>query len=211
MAIDLETIQNLPLQKKILLLIGVIIILIALLTYLVTIPTHEKYKGLKNQEEKLKVELTELKKVTSVLPKFRKEYQELEQKFTAALKELPEKREIPSLLMNISQLAQESGLQITLFQPQKENIIDFYEEIPVKLKLYGGFHDLAIFFDKLANLSRIVNIKDISIGEATIDKDKVKLHTSCTAITFRFVEEKVEATKGKKPKRKKVVKEEEKI
>ena len=210
MAVDFDTILKLPIQKKILFLAGIIVVLLVLLVYLFTIPQYNKYKDLQDKVEKLKSELEEQKKITSVLPKFRKESQELEQKFTAALKELPEKKEIPLLLMNISQLAQESGLQITLFQPQKEVLMDFYEEIPVKIKLYGGYHELAAFFDKVANLSRIVNIKDLTIGDVTLESDRVKLTSSCTAITFRFVEKGSDAAKVKKAK-KKVKKEEETI
>lgn len=210
MAVDFDTILKLPIQKKILFLAGIIIVLLVLLVYLFTIPQYNKYKDLQDKVEKLKSELEEQKKITSVLPKFRKESRELEQKFTAALKELPEKKEIPLLLMNISQLAQESGLQITLFQPQKEVLMDFYEEIPVKIKLYGGYHELAAFFDKVANLSRIVNIKDLTIGDVTLESDRVKLTSSCTAITFRFVEKGSDAAKVKKAK-KKVKKEEETI
>jgi len=209
-AVDFDTILKLPIQKKILFLAGIIVVLLVLLVYLFTIPQYNKYKDLQDKVEKLKSELEEQKKITSVLPKFRKESQELEQKFTAALKELPEKKEIPLLLMNISQLAQESGLQITLFQPQKEVLMDFYEEIPVKIKLYGGYHELAAFFDKVANLSRIVNIKDLTIGDVTLESDRVKLTSSCTAITFRFVEKGSDAAKVKKAK-KKVKKEEETI
>lgn len=208
MAIDLDTVLKLPNQKKILLLVGIIVATIVLLVYLLTLPQYNKYTDLKVQLEKLKSELNEQKKIISVLPKLRKESQELQQKFTAALKELPEKKEIPSLLMNISQLAQESGLQITLFQPQKEVAMDFYEEIPVKIKLYGGYHELAAFFDKVANLSRIVNIKYLTIGDVILEGDKVNLNSSCTAITFRFVEKGTEAAKVKKPK-KKIKKEEE--
>jgi type IV pilus assembly protein PilO len=201
-AIDIDTILKMPTQKKVLLLVGSIVVVVGLLVYLVTLPEYNKYTNLKNQVDKLKSDLGEQKKIISVLPKFRKESRELEQKFTAALKELPEKKEIPLLLMNISQLAQESGLQITLFQPQKEALMDFYEEIPVKVNLCGGYHNLAAFFDKVANLSRIVNIKYLTIGDVTLEGDKVNLNASCMAVTFRFVEKGTGAEQVKKPKKK---------
>ena len=89
--------------------------------------------------------------------------------------------------------------------------MDFYEEIPVKIKLSGGYHELALFFDKVANLSRIVNIKDLAISEANIYGDKVNLNSSCTAITFRFIEKSQEAPKAKKAKKVKKPVAEEKI
>lgn len=203
MAIDFDTILRLSKPKKILILAGIIAVFLALFVYLFYLPQYKKFTTLNAQLEKLKSELEAQKKVVADLPKFEKEARELEQKFILALKELPDKKEIPSLLTNISQLAQESGLQITLFQPQKEVTMDFYEEIPVKIRLYGGYHELASFFDKVANLSRIVNIKYLSMGETTFEGDRVKLGASCTAITFRFIEKAPEAAPGKKGKRKK--------
>jgi len=210
-AIDVDTILKLPTQKKILILAGIIGILAFLYFYLLYFPQYKKYTELQSEVQKLSSDFEEQKKIASTLPKFKREAQELEQLFNAALKELPDKKEIPSLLMNISQMAQESGLQITLFQPQKENVMDFYEEIPVKIKLSGGYHELALFFDKVANLSRIVNIKDLAISEANIYGDKVNLNSSCTAITFRFIEKSQEAPKAKKAKKVKKPVAEEKI
>lgn len=211
MAIDLDTILKLPKPKKILILAGIIGIFAFLYFYLFYFPQYTKYAGLQAKVQKLTSDLEEEKKVATTLPKFKKEAQELEQLFNTALKELPDKKEIPSLLMNISQMAQESGLQITLFQPQKENVMDFYEEIPVKIKLSGGYHELAMFFDKVANLSRIVNIKDLAISEANVDGDKVNLNSSCTATTFRFMEKSQEAPKAKKAKKVKKPVAEEKV
>jgi len=210
-AVDVDTILKLPKQKKILILAGIIGILVFLYFYLFYFPQYNKYTELQSQVQKLTSDFEEQKKIAVTLPKFKREAQELEQLFNAALKELPDKKEIPSLLMNISQMAQESGLQITLFQPQKENAMEFYEEIPVKIKLSGGYHELALFFDKVANLSRIVNIKDLTISDANIDRDKVNLNSSCTAVTFRFIEKSQEAPKAKKAKKVKKPVAEEKI
>ena len=49
----------------------------------------------------------------------------------------------------------------------------------------GSYHNVALFFDKLARLSRIVNIENIKMTTA---KGGNTLTTSCTAITYRFIE-----------------------
>jgi type IV pilus assembly protein PilO len=56
-----------------------------------------------------------------------------------------------------------------------------------------------LFFDKVARLSRIVNIRDIKISGAkgkAKTSDSSKLTTSCTAVTYKFVEP---VSKKKKP------------
>jgi type IV pilus assembly protein PilO len=104
------------------------------------------------------------------------------------MRALPEKEEIPSLLTNISKSGHEIGLEFLLFEPKAENKKDFYSEIPVVMNLRGDYHNLAIFFDKVARLSRIVNINNITINRSKDGKDAKDLSTSCTAVTYKFVE-----------------------
>ena len=100
------------------------------------------------------------------------------------MKSLPEKEEISSLLTGVSQSGQQSGLDFLLFQPQADVNKNFYAEIPVSIRVRGGYHNVAQFFDKVANLSRIVNIRNIQIS-----RDKTgALTTSCEAVTYKFIE-----------------------
>ena len=85
---------------------------------------------------------------------------------------------------------------------------NFYAEIPVKLKLSGSYHDLGLFYDKVANFPRIVNISDIEIDKSKVKKAKVKsvenvLHASCTAKTYKFIEEQAGGKAKKNAKKKK--------
>jgi type IV pilus assembly protein PilO len=88
-----------------------------------------------------------------------------------------------------------------LFQPKSEVRKEFYAEIPVAMNVKGGYHDLALFFDKVARLSRIVNINNISMSRAGKTLD---LNASCTAVTYKFVEpaQKKSAKKKRKKRRK---------
>jgi type IV pilus assembly protein PilO len=119
------------------------------------------------------------------------------------MKALPEKKEIPTLLASVSRSGQDAGLEFLLFQPKNENNKDFYAEIPVAIEVTGSYHNVALFFDKVARLSRIVNIDNINL---TAQKAKeagkgLSLKTSCTAITYRFIESEGKKKKGKKKKK----------
>lgn len=73
---------------------------------------------------------------------------------------------------------------------------DYYEEIPVKVTVNGGYHNTAAFFESVARLPRIINIEDISIGEAKRAKGRGPLlTTSCIIKTYMFVQKTAE--KGK--------------
>jgi len=145
------------------------------------------------------------KKFLANLPKFRKENEELKIKFKELLKLLPNTKEIPSLLTNISNLAQDCGLEILLFKPQKEIPRGFYADIPVEMQVNGDYHNIGHFFDKVSKLERIVNIADISIAVSSKkgnDADKPKLNSKFKAITFKFIEKEVKSVKKKKKKKK---------
>jgi type IV pilus assembly protein PilO len=127
---------------------------------------------------------------------------EAEAQFKLAMKKLPEKEEIPSLLTSISDSGQQVGLDFLLFEPKPERAKEFYAEIPVAMSIMADYHNLAIFFDQVARLSRIVNIRDIRIGH-TKSKDSNELSTRCTAVTYKFIETPPKKKSKKKSRKKK--------
>ncbi|MBW2605763.1 MAG: type 4a pilus biogenesis protein PilO, partial [Deltaproteobacteria bacterium] len=134
------------------------------------------------------------------LAKFRDEYARVEKRFQEALKILPDKREIPTLLAGISQLGIDSKLQFRLFSPGKETPQNFYVKIPVSIEVGGKYRDVALFFDKVRRMDRIVNIVNISMNPKTpLSTDLI---TKCTAITYRF-KTKAEKLQDKRKKKKK--------
>ena len=134
--------------------------------------------------------------------------QELQDKLVQALLELPEKREIPGLLRNISLAGKKVGLEIRKFQPLPDSTEEYYAEIPFAMELVGSFHEVAMFFDRLSNLGRIVSVKNLQVSEPEDRGGKVYLTVNAEAVTYRFLtdEERQAAAgprgKGKRGKKK---------
>ena len=168
-------------------------------------PQTEKISRLTQDLKSAQDKLSRLKNVEQNLRAFKKEFKETDEKFKEALKLLPDKEEIPTLLTSISNLGAQSGLEFLLFQPQREVPRNFYAEIPLKLEVTGPYHNVATFFDKVSRLSRIVNIGDVTMTEmkaAKTQADVVVLKTGCTATTYKFIEAKEEPKKGKRRRKK---------
>jgi type IV pilus assembly protein PilO len=168
-------------------------------------PRSQILSGKKRELVKLQTKLAEQKKILADLPRFEKELAQLEAQFKEALALLPNTREIPSLLTNISNLARDCGLEIMLFQPKPEVGESFYAQIPVEMKTIGRYHDLGLFFDRVAKLPRIVNILDIAINKKSLgkhDKYSGNLNASFKAVTYKFVEVTQDSDKKKKGKSK---------
>jgi type IV pilus assembly protein PilO len=67
----------------------------------------------------------------------------------------------------------------------------FYEDIPIKVQIAGGYHNTVSFFAKIAKLPRIVNVEDITMGGAKDVRGKgMIVQTSCTIKTYMFVDKK---------------------
>jgi len=113
---------------------------------------------------------------------------QIEQSFGTMLRQLPGETEIPSLIVDISQTGLAAGLQEKLFQPQPEIPKDFYAEKPIRIRLSGGYHEMANFVSGIAALPRIVTLHDISITpEAQDSFDRLSLEV--TAKTYRYLDE----------------------
>ncbi len=169
--------------------------------YLLYWPKFEKINNLNSNLKKLQKKLETAKRNAKDLKKFQVKMKEAEAQFRLAMKKLPEKEEIPSLLSSISNSGQRVGLEFLLFEPKAERKNEFYAEIPVAMNIKGDYHNLAAFFDQVARLSRIVNIKNIQMTRSK-GKNSHDLSTKCMAVTYKFIDTPAKKKNKKKKRRK---------
>ncbi|MBC2694592.1 MAG: type 4a pilus biogenesis protein PilO [Desulfobacteraceae bacterium] len=171
---------------RILICVATFIVIIGLFVYFLYLPKFERLNKLNSEYKNFEQSLALAKNKAAQLNKYREKIKLAEAKYKIAMKALPDKKEIPSLLTSITESGKDAGLEFLLFQPESEINKDFYAEIPVSIKVVGNYHNVGLFFDKISRLSRIVNIKDIVIRTP----EGKGLNTSCTSVTYRFVETK---------------------
>src|SRR5665647_2145297 len=94
------------------------------------------------------------------------------------LKQLPETKDIPNLLRNITNVSEETRLKIKYFEPKEIRNKDFYSELPFEIKFSGPFHNTAFFFDGVRKMDRLVNINSFSLEAKSTSKNAV-LEGSC--------------------------------
>ncbi len=142
-------------------------------------------------EQTLRVTFENKQRKAANYDAYKAQLAQMQQSFGTMLRQLPGKTEIPSLIVDISQTGLAAGLKERLFQPQGEIPRDFYAEKPIKIRLSGGFHEIANFVSGVASLPRIVTLHNINITpEGTDEYDRLSLEV--TAQTYRYLDEEVE-------------------
>lgn len=200
--IVVEKVAALTRLQRILICVSACLIMGGVYFYLIYLPKSGRINELKINCDDLQIKLARAKASAKNFDKYQKEYKEAQVKFKLVLQLLPDKKEIPGLLESISKSGRHSGLEFLLFKPDKEVSKGFYAGIPVNIEVTGGYHSLAMFFDRVAKLSRIVNISNITIKSVEGSKTG-HLKASCVATTYRFVEpSKAKPAKGKSKKAK---------
>jgi len=198
----INKLEQLSKVQRIAIWVGVLILLIGVFVYFSYLPKLKKIDQLKANLTKIEKELEVAKRNARQLNEFRKKMQDAEEQFKIVMRALPENEEIPTLLTGISKAGTDSGLNFVLFQPKPDEKKDFYAEIPVAMTVTGDYHGVATFFESVAGLNRIVNIRNIDMKP---DKESTNLTTTCTAVTYKFIEasDAEPKTSGKSKKKKK--------
>lgn len=174
-----------PVLPRVLLCIGIALFTAGVAWYLYLSSLEEDLERERNTEVTLRADYeNKLQKAVS-LEKLKKQREQVQQYVQQLEKQLPSKSEMAALLSDINQAGLGRSLQFELFKPDNEEIKDYYAELPINVKISGGFNDMGMFAADIANLPRIVTLNNISIApkgaEGTLTMD-------ATARTYRYLD-----------------------
>ena len=80
------------------------------------------------------------------------------------VRQLPDSSEVPSLLIDITEAGGRRGLEFVVFDPQEQELGDFYSTLPILMEVKGNYHQLANFISDLAQMPRIVTVGNLEIA-----------------------------------------------
>lgn len=196
--LDINNIGKWPTALKVALII-IVCAAVAVAGFFLDIKKQiSKLERATREEVSLKQEFENKEAKAVNLAAYKQQLKDIEESFGAMLRQLPSKTEVEGLLVDISQTGLASGIEFELFKPEGERYIDFYAELPIKMKMTGTYHEFGNFVSGVAALPRIVTLHDISITKAKGDR----LTMEVTAKTYRYLDE-AEIAAHKKPKGKK--------
>jgi len=200
--LNLEFLHHYSPAKRLLILVLILLALAGLFAYFIYMPKMEKLKRTERRLRSARVKLRQSQQIAAQLPKFEAEQKRLNLAFKKALNRLPDNKEIPALLLKITQLGKDAKLTFSLFQPLASKRRDFYAEVPIDIEVTGSYHAVGHFFSQICAMPRIVNINNFKLSNYQRQKDSNQgtIKSRFRAVTYTFID-KPATNKGNKKKR----------
>jgi type IV pilus assembly protein PilO len=162
--------------------------------YLISVQIRD-FDVLVREESTLRATYLDRKGKAINLPAYREQLAQMEESFGVLVNQLPDKTEVPQLLVDITQAGLSRGLEFSLFKPQREQVGDFYATLPIDLEVRGNYHQFAQFVSDLSALPRIVTLGNLNMqGQAT-----GTLSVSAEVKTYRYLDEEEITPSGDAP------------
>jgi len=184
--LDFQDMGNWPMPAKIL---GITVLCIVILFAGYWFDTKDQLIQLdraEKEERTLKAKFKSNAKKAANIVLYKQQMVEMKQSFGAMLKQLPSETEVAELLVDVSQTGLASGLEFDLFKVESEVPLEFYAELPIRIRVTGDYHEFGNFVSGVAALPRIVTLHDFSISR---QKEDNKLAMEVTAKTYRYIDE----------------------
>ena len=159
--------------------------------YYVISPAAVEVEGLQASNAELTTEIESAQVTAARLPQFQEEAEKLEQDLEEKRAKLPDEKETAEIVRQVQQLAEDSNLELKNFTPQSTIRYEFYEDWPIRMSIEGSYRNLGLFFQKVAQFERLINVSDIEITALNTTEEGRTISATCIATTFVFLEDTV--------------------
>lgn len=165
---------------------GIGVVILGLVWWRFVSPMDEQIAQQEVRLDELQKKIAEGRAAKRQLPQFREQVRTLELELDKLLRILPARRNTPELLRRVRSLAEQGDFGLQRFTPKGFVDREFFSEYPIDINLVGGYHNLAMFFDRVSRLPRIINVENLSIAATNGIDDTI--NATFTAKTFVYKE-----------------------
>jgi len=181
--IDFDKVGVWPMPAKVFVLIVLVVVVFSLTYYVKIGDLNSELARVKAQELVLRKSYETKSFEAANLDAYRAQMDEMDKTFKSLLSRLPSDAQVPGLLDDIGARGRESGLTINATTMETEKAAEFYIEVPFKISVDGGYHDMGGFISGIAAMPRIVTLHDYSI---TKKLDSGLLNMQISAKTYKY-------------------------
>ncbi len=193
---DFSDLGNAPGSVRFLILAVALILILVAGYYLFIGDKKDELEQTRTQELSLRSDFEFKQQKAANLEAYEQQLLDMEDLLQTMFRQLPNKTEMDKLLVDVSQTALASGIDVQLFEPQAESFQDFYAERPISIRMLGDYHEFGEFVSGVAALPRVVilTMHDISLkraaaGQSRYGDSEGRLIMEGRVKTYRYVDE----------------------
>jgi type IV pilus assembly protein PilO len=179
---------KLPLLGQLGVSAGVAVVILAIFYYMYWTDATTKEEAKVGQLNTLNEDIRKLEAVAAKLEEFKAKVAQLEADLERLKLLLPPQKETPDLMRKVEYLARQSNLIVRAFRPGPTVNKDFYQEWPINIDVEGNYHNLALFFDRVGRLPRLVNVGNVKVKSQSKQTANNTIAANCVATTYVYVE-----------------------
>lgn len=161
--------------------LGVLVAIVALYVFFIHRAQTSKLAELEQSITAIQKDLNEARAKEKNIEALRQETAKIDRLVSDFEKRLPSQREIPTLVRQFEQMANDVGLSHAL-KPEAPIKDERKETIPYSISTFGNFHQTASFINRLERFERYLKVSNLKIEE---EKEGVSKATF-TLSTYRF-------------------------
>jgi Tfp pilus assembly protein PilO len=180
----LDPIRNAPRSQKVVVGILVLCVVGALGYFTLVAPKRLEHTVSRTLHESTEREVMKARAEEASLRPFRLQAEALRKRLEAARARLPNEKEMPALYRQLTDLAQQAGLSLALFQPRSPEERDVVAEVPITFTSEGTFHQFGGFFSRMGQMARIVTLNDFKMSG--VERPTGTIRGELTLATYIF-------------------------
>jgi type IV pilus assembly protein PilO len=180
--VDFDKIGVWPAPAKMFVLILLVIVIFALTYYLKISDLNDELDVVNAKEVSLRQTYETKSFEAANLDAYRDQMADMDKTFKSLLSRLPSDAQVPGLLDDIGARGRESGLTINATTMEGDRAAEFYIEVPFRINVDGGYHDMAGFISGIASMPRIVTLHNYTITK----KSAGILNMQIAAKTYKY-------------------------
>ena len=194
--LDFNDIGSAPASVRYVILGFLLVIILGIGYFLLIKDKTEQLKMVQGLENNLRAEFEQKQSKAANLEAYEEQLAEMQELLETMFRQLPSRTEMDKLLVDVSQTALGSGIDVQLFQPNAEAYHDFYAERPISVRMLGDYHQFGEFVSGVASLPRVVilTMHDIALRRANerdigANAGDGRLILEGTVKTYRYIDE----------------------
>jgi type IV pilus assembly protein PilO len=157
-------------DRNILILGALILVLLAVAYYfLLFSPLRQEYLARYDERARKEAQEAQLERTIAGLENVRRDAPNIERQILEYSKRLPTEDEIPTLVVQIEEIAEEADvtqLSIEPGSPEAPHGGGDFSRIPITMSFEGTYEELQDFLLRVRNLTRLVTVNEVTYEEA---------------------------------------------